>query len=645
MRHSLGIETGLQLAITICVVALVVVTTLGGSGGAAWVFLTYRTLLPLIAILCFIGSRQADLRICPYFLAAVCGLIALMLISVLRIPGSHFEGFYLWYKHTFFICAFISLANYARYQSARWRGLILGSVIVVGIVHTIPDLLLNRTFAGFSRNNPNYFATLLLIGLAGSLAVAVFGIRIKWRLAAGFSAAFLLLCILLTNSRGGTLAAGAAVFIAAIRAGNRIPRQVWMLLGLVLLVTMVVASPFLVSKFLDRGERDPYNYARTQIWLNTLPVIAEHPILGTGFGQFVHASNRFAFPIEGQVARYLKRSRMAHSEYLQHIAEIGIPASLLMFSIFGYLLMLAWKRANRAWPEYRCFQEAAILTAVGVGLHGFVDNCWTIPVMASGLVVFSLADLLPLRKKTVVRTWSPLRVAAATALGALVYAHSVVIPGIALAYNDAGHSAFQKSDLESAERLHLASLRFVPDHPLFLDNLGMVYMQKSMDTRTPALLVLAEEYFSQAIAASPKSLDPHIHTETALIRSLNGNADHDDAVYHRIIKNNTELLELDPFIPGPRTNLAIAFYNLGRREEAIKEVQQALEYEPNYVPGYLQIAKWYAEMGNAAEADRYRAAAFRIVHKYRDYRTTDPYVGILLARPQESWAPLGPKPH
>src|SRR5688572_5664402 len=93
MLSRLGIETPLQFAIAVCVIALVVVTTLGGSGGAAWVFLVYRTLLPLIAILCAIGVRRADLRICPLFVACVGVLIALMLVSVLRIEGSHFEGF------------------------------------------------------------------------------------------------------------------------------------------------------------------------------------------------------------------------------------------------------------------------------------------------------------------------------------------------------------------------------------------------------------------------------------------------------------------------------------------------------------------------------------------------------------------------
>src|SRR5690242_12797398 len=102
MLRSLGIETSLQLAITVCIVVLVVVTTLGGSGGAPWVFLTYRTILIVSAILTTLGSRNSDFGIGRLFIAASALVFALVLISLLRIPGSHFEAFYLWYKYAFF---------------------------------------------------------------------------------------------------------------------------------------------------------------------------------------------------------------------------------------------------------------------------------------------------------------------------------------------------------------------------------------------------------------------------------------------------------------------------------------------------------------------------------------------------------------
>src|SRR2546422_4810808 len=211
--------------------------------------------------------------------------------------------------------------------------------------------------------------------------------------------------IMRSGPRGATLASVAIIVVAAIRARGRIPRQVWLLVALAGLIAAVIFSPSLIGKFLDRNQSDPYNYARIGIWKSSLEVIAQRPLLGVGFGQFVHVSKRFTFPVEGQVARYLKRIGMAHSEYLQHMAELGIPAALLLFVLLGYLMHLVWKRSRTAWPENRCFHEAAIYTAVGVGSHALVDNCWTIPVTAASLVVISLADPLPLRAKEAPRRW------------------------------------------------------------------------------------------------------------------------------------------------------------------------------------------------------------------------------------------------
>src|SRR2546430_1129320 len=111
MLKALGIDSRLQLAITLSVMMLIVAATLGSGAQAPSVFFIYQTLLIAISILCTIGCRASDLRISPLFLVLVATLFSLMLISVLRIPGSHSEAFYLWNRYAFFACMFLSLAK------------------------------------------------------------------------------------------------------------------------------------------------------------------------------------------------------------------------------------------------------------------------------------------------------------------------------------------------------------------------------------------------------------------------------------------------------------------------------------------------------------------------------------------------------
>jgi O-antigen ligase/Flp pilus assembly protein TadD len=640
MLSTLGIESRLQLAITVCVLSLIVVTTLGGSGGAPWVYLTYRTLLIAIAILGAIGARRAAFRTARIFLTSTVLLFALMLISVLRIQGSHFEGFYLWFKYAFFAAAFVNLAQYARYQSARWRGFLLAAIMAVCLAHLLPDLIFNPTVAGFSRNNANYFATFLLIGLAASIAAAVFAMVPKYRVLAAATGAVILFGIVKTSSRGATLAAAAMIALAAVRSRGRIPRQVWLVIGLAGLLAAVLTSPYLISKFLDRGEIDPYNYARTEIWKTALQVIAQNPLLGTGFGQFFHISKRFTLPIDGVVARYLKRPQMAHSEYLQHIAELGFPAALLLFALLGYLIYLVGRRTHNVWPEFRVFNDAALLTAVGVGTHALVDNCWTIPVTASSLVVLALADPLPLKKVETPHRWSTPQLAFAGAAMAVVYVVSTAIPGAGLYYNDEGHKAYNREDFATAERYHLTAIAVVPNHPLFLDNLGMLYLEQFAMNGDRNLLASAEHYFRRAVQANPQSLDPHIHLETALLRSLSEDALQDREIYEKVIQVDTQILNIDPYLPFVRKNLASAYYTLGQSDRAFSELRKAIDYEPNYVPGYLQLAAWYQERGDLGENQRNTAIAVSIANKYREFRPTQIYEALLLGRPPQSWAML-----
>ena len=194
--------------------------------------------------------------------------------------------------------------------------------------------------------------------------------------------------------------------------------------------------------------------------------------------------------------------------------------------------------------------------------------------------------------------------------------------------------------MAAAERYHRAAIAVVPNHPSFLDNLGIVYLQQFTENRDPNRLASAKVYFRRAIQASPKSLDPHMHMETVLGFSLNGDARHDRDIYSEMIQVDSELLAIDPFLPFVRRNLAGAFYNLGQLDRAILEVEKAIEYEPNYVPGHLQLAAWYSEQGDPVASQRHRAAAIAIINKYRNFKPTAVYEAVLLGRPEQSSAAL-----
>jgi len=208
-----------------------------------------------------------------------------------------------------------------------------------------------------------------------------------------------------------------------------------------------------------------------------------------------------------------------------------------------------------------------------------------------------------------------------------------VIPGLGLHYNEVGHQAYERFDFKNAEVYHTRAVKVVPDNPVFLDNLGMVYLDQAFQAKDGRLLPVARSYFDKAIAANPRSLDPHMHMEAALVQSLTGDAEYNSHIYKQLIQNDLQLLAIDPYIPFARKNMADAYFQLGQHDRAFQELQTALNYEPNYVPGYLQFATWYKDLGDLSISRQYTDEAIAIVNKYRNYRPERAYEGLLLGRP------------
>ena len=83
------------------------------------------------------------------------------------------------------------------------------------------------------------------------------------------------------------------------------------------------------------------SYSRFAIWKNALSMIAQHPWLGVGFGEFNFAWTLTPFP-DRPVAFF----DHAHNIALQFGAELGIPLTLVVLGLMGYALREAWLTAE-----------------------------------------------------------------------------------------------------------------------------------------------------------------------------------------------------------------------------------------------------------------------------------------------------------
>jgi len=643
MFDRLGIRDRHELLVWLCLVLLVAITPAGKESTQPLVLWMYRTLLLVLIASYFLWTDRSRLQRLPlYFLAALTIVAGVMAISVLRWDGSSFEGWYVFYENILFIAAFVVLAHGGKARSTAWKHGILAAVVLINVAYIAGTLIIGKRPLLGPFVNPNYLASFVLPGIAVCAAVVLLGSSKALRIAAAAAGLFLYYGIGQASSRGATLAGLALLSLAAYRAARRRGVSIaWMALAAVVLLTITISvNTALVQKFLDRGGRDPYNYQRGSIWVGTLRMIADHPAMGTGLGYFSYISKAYTPPVEATVARYRRFANIAHSEYLQYVAEIGVPGALLLFTLGGGLLLLAWQRAQNMEPSNAVIQESALLAATGLCVHALVDNNWTVPVMAAGLAVVSQADLLPSAGDAITRRNVPVIWRHAFALLFLgVWIDSAVIPAIGFHFNEVGHFAHDADDFKEAVRNHRLALATLPTHPVILDNLGLVYLDEFIKTHEPDYLDRAEILFSQSMAVNPRFDVPAGHLESTLVMRLTQDPQKDRLIHKKIVDVDRASIAANPFNPFIRKNLAEALYNLGDRNQACEELLKAIEIEPNYVPAYFRLANWYDEAGRTEEASNVRNKGIQVANFYKDYKSLDPFDYLLLGRPQASIQP------
>ena len=230
----------------------------------------------------------------------------------------------------------------------------------------------------FGFLNANLFAALL----APALLLSVLLPLETWRrsrntvfvLLASIPGVVLALALALTSSKGGFVAALAAILVLCLalwRAKREvvapIVRRAWPILLLITLAFGAVAFKTVGTRLARaRGTDDNSTQFRAYLWRSTLNMANAKPVLGFGPGAFPTVYPRFAL---------VGYTRTAHQSWLQIASESGWPSLVLLLGAFAFAVRDGWRKLKTAnWAQAAC--GLAALTAVFV--HGFFDAGWSI---------------------------------------------------------------------------------------------------------------------------------------------------------------------------------------------------------------------------------------------------------------------------
>lgn len=232
-----------------------------------------------------------------------------------------------------------------------------------------------------------------------------------------FPAAFVFLTVNNSRYHFKLLVKGVGLFVIATALFATTSRggiAIWLLLMPVLLwaaylnnqsrkrpifIVLIALTAYLCSALLlnaniaDRTfhlNQDPSTIARLQLWQSSVKMILTHPVIGSGWGTFVHYYPAYRVPLENTTAGFF-----AHNDYLQFAIEGGIPALLIQICLMSGLLIQLRRCLKRA-ANIAAFESVALLLGVlALFIHALVNFIFYQALMSilAGLYLARVAQL------------------------------------------------------------------------------------------------------------------------------------------------------------------------------------------------------------------------------------------------------------
>ncbi len=515
------------------------------------------------------------------------------------------------------IVSFYGVLQYAGLDPIKWQSLPFEA---------------NRAFSFFG--NPDLLGGYLIFPLAISIGLALSEKDVRWRL--GYWAIFILtgFTLLVSFVRGawiGGFVALAVIVYAAFRVRYKPVRTDWAFIG-----ASGAAGVFAVARSLT-AESEVMNFwarlisifqfgegsakTRFEIWGAALDATAERPIFGWGPDTFRLLFPKFKPAEYVADAGYLSVADNVHNYPLQLASAIGIPGALLFYGVFGYSLATS---AKHVFAKERGTERFVLVGFWAATVGYLVHLLFGLSVTGSTVFLWLslgaiLAPLATVREVKAV-SWN---------LAVLVVVLSVVVFGSYgnVRYIAADHEYLigrvGSTGMDRVQHVENA-LRLNPYNDMYVSELGVAWKDVfsasastllQMDPVDPAYaqqyatvqgqLANAEAAYRDAIAFTPMEYDNYVF----LANLYNQASYYLDAKYvEPAIEVGLQGVAVEEYGPAIRLQLAIAYMNADRYDEAIAQAKYGSELDPNYFEIRVILGDAYRYAGRIEEAkEAYRS--------------------------------------
>jgi O-antigen ligase len=225
---------------------------------------------------------------------------------------------------------------------------------------------------------PNHLASLLLWGAVALVPLHEMGVlsRSRWRRSATVALfALLVLGVMLSGSRTGLLGLlGLCLWglldarLSRFARGLLASAPLWLALAWGLVDLWSSSQSGIVIGTAQRVGDGDLSTGRFAIWREALLLLAEHPLLGVGYGEFNRAWTLTPFP-----SRSPQFFDHTHDLPLQLLVELGLPLGLLVLGLLSWALWQAGRRAVAVDGDTGVALRATFVMVLLMGLHSLLE--------------------------------------------------------------------------------------------------------------------------------------------------------------------------------------------------------------------------------------------------------------------------------
>jgi len=209
----------------------------------------------------------------------------------------------------------------------------------------------------------------------------------------GFAAVLMATSVFVSLSRGGIVSLCIAmIFSGALIMTSHKQRRVGVILILVFVAVLYSVGWFgwspIFERFEDlRNSRDEISEFRLEIWKDSLGIVKDFPLTGTGFGSYITIYPQYRTISAPGIVDH------AHNDYIELLADGGIIAVILAV---WFLSSIAYRSAvlflKQREPFARYLFIGSLTGIVSILVHSMAD--FNLQIGANGLYLFLLSGLL-----------------------------------------------------------------------------------------------------------------------------------------------------------------------------------------------------------------------------------------------------------